>query len=137
MSSEIQAFATGFPITLFHAVLSLVLLVAGCVLHGLLSPYGEVRQVREGNSASAVSLGGVIAGLAIPLAASLNASTSAIEVAVWGVAIVAVQLLLFWIIDTGLQGLPQRTAEGEVSAAVLLVAAKLAASLIVASAVAA
>jgi len=136
MSSELQAFATGFPTTLIHAALSLVMLAIGCVLHGLLSPHREVEQVREGNSASAVSLGGTIAGLAIPLAASLKASTSTIEVAVWGAAIVAVQLLLFWIVDLVLNGLPQRTREGEVSSAVLLVAAKLAVSIIVAAAVA-
>jgi len=137
MSSEIQAFATGFPTTLLHAALSLVMLAIGAVLHGLLSPHREVQEVREGNSAAAVSLGGVIVGIAIPLAASLNASTSTVEVAVWGAAIVALQLLLFWIVDMALTGLPQRTREGEVAPAVLLVAAKLAVSIIVAAAVAA
>ena len=136
MSTEIQAFATGFPTTLIHAALSLVMLAIGGVLHGLLSPHKEVQQVREGNSAAAVSLGGTLAGIAIPLAASLNASTSTVEVAVWGAAIVAVQLLLFWIIDLVLTGLPQRTQEGEVAPAVLLVSAKLAVSIIVAAAVA-
>jgi putative membrane protein len=136
MSSEIQAFATGFPTTLIHAGVSLALLLVGCFIHGVLSPYKEVQQVREGNSAAAVSLGGTIAALAIPLAASLNASTSPIEEAIWGGAIVVGQLLLFWIIDLVLSGLPQRTREGEVPAAVLLISAKLAASLIVAAAVA-
>jgi putative membrane protein len=136
MSTEIQAFATGFPTTLIHAGVSLGLLLVGCFLYGFLSPHKEVRHVQEGNSASAVSLGGVIAGLAIPLAASLNASTSPIEEAIWGAAIVVGQLLLFWIIDLILSGLPQRIREGEVPAAVLLVSAKLAASLIVAAAVA-
>jgi len=137
MSSEIQAFATGFPTTLIHAALSLVMLAIGAVLHGLLSPHREVQDVREGNSAAAVSLGGTIIGIAIPLAASLNASTSTVEVAVWGAAIVAVQLLLFWVVDMVLTGLPQRTREGEIAPAVLLVAAKLAVSIVVAAAVAA
>ena len=137
MSSEIQAFATGFPTTLIHAALSLVMLAIGAVLHGLLSPHREVQDVREGNSAAAVSLGGTIIGIAIPLAASLNASTSTVEVAIWGAAIVAVQLLLFWVVDMVLTGLPQRTREGEIAPAVLLVAAKLAVSIIVAAAVAA
>jgi putative membrane protein len=33
-------------------------------------------------------------GLAIPLAVSLSASTSVVEIAVWGAATVAVQLLM-------------------------------------------
>ena len=136
MSSEIQAFASGFPTTVIHAGISLGLLLVGCVLHALLSPYKEVRRIREGNSASAVSFGGVILGLAVPLATSLNASTSLPELAVWGAAIVVLQLLVFRIIDLLLAGLPQRARDGEVAAAVLLVAAKLAAALILAAAVA-
>jgi len=136
MSSEIQAFASGFPITLMHAAISLGLLMIGCFVYGLLSPYREVRQIREGNSAAAVSFGGVILGLAIPLALSLNASTSAVELAVWGAAVVVVQLLVFRIIDVLLTGLPQRVQEGEIAAAGLLVAAKLAAAIILAAAVA-
>ena len=136
MSSEIQAFASGFPITLMHAGISLGLLIVGCFLYGLLSPYKEVQQIREGNSAAAISLGGVILGLAGPLAMSLNASTSAIELAVWGAAVVVIQLLVFRIIDVLLTGLPQRVREGEIAAAGLLVAAKLAAAMILAAAVA-
>ena len=36
----------------------------------------EIKLIREGNAAAALSLGGVMTGLAIPLAASLAASTS-------------------------------------------------------------
>jgi putative membrane protein len=48
-----------------------------------------------------------------------------------------VQLALFWVVDTVLQGLPQRIREGEIAAAALLVAAKLAVAAILAAAVAA
>jgi putative membrane protein len=136
MSSEVQAFASGFPITLLHAGVTLVLLIAGCALYVLLSPYKEISRIRDGNSASAVAFGGVIVGLAIPLAMSLHASTSAIEIGVWGAATIVVQLLTFRLIDFLLAGLPQRIVEGEVSAAVLLVGAKLAVALILAAAVA-
>jgi putative membrane protein len=44
------------------------------------------------------------------------------------------QLLAFRIVDAVLTGLPQRIQEGEVSAAVLLVAAKLATALVLAAA---
>ncbi len=136
MSSALQAFANGLPIALYHAVLSLALLVMGCVLHALISPYKEVQQIREGNAAAAISLGGVIFGLAVPLAMSLHASTTAAELAVWGAAVVIVQLLVFRLIDLLLAGLPQRVGEGEIAAAALLVAAKLAAAMILAAAVA-
>jgi putative membrane protein len=135
-SPEIQAFATGFPITLIHAGVTLLVLVLGTVLYALLTPHKEVQLIREGNSAAALSLGGVMVGLAIPLAVSLRASTSVIDIVIWGCATVVVQLLVFRIMDMLLKGLPQRIQEGEVSAAVMLVGAKLATALIISAAVA-
>lgn len=133
-SPEIQAFATGFPITLLHASLTLLLFVLGTALYAMLTPFREVALIREGNAAAAVALGGVMVGLAIPLAVSLASSPSLREIAIWGVATLFVQLLVFRLIDMVLRGLPQRIQEGEVSAAVLLVSAKLAAALILAAA---
>ena len=133
-SPEIQAFATGIPITLFHAGVTLLILIVGAAVYALLTPHREIQLIREGNTAAAMSLGGVLVGLALPLSASLSASNSALEMAIWGVMIIAVQLLAFRVIDLVLHGLPQRIQEGEISAAVLLVAAKLATALILAAA---
>ena len=95
-SPEVQAFLTGFPTTLLHAGVTVLILALGATLYALLTPHKEITHIREGNAAAAVAFGGVLVGLAIPLAVSLT----------------------------------------EISAAVLLVAAKLAAALILAAAVA-
>jgi putative membrane protein len=134
---EIQAFASGFPITLLHAGVTLAMLLIGATVYSLLTPYKEIHQIREGNSAAAVAFGGVIIGLAIPLAASMAASTSVRDIVLWGGATIVLQLFVFRLVDFLLAGLPSRINEGEVSAAVLLVSAKLAAALILAAAVAA
>ena len=135
-SPEVQAFATGFPVTLMHAGVTLFMLIIGATLYAMLTPHREIKLIREGNSAAALSLGGVMVGLAIPLAISLTASTSVIEIVIWGAATIAVQLLVFRVTDMVLQGLPERIHEGEVAAAALLVGAKLATALILAAAVA-
>jgi len=133
---EVQAFAAGFPVTLLHAGVTLLMLIIGATFYSILTPYKEIQQIRDGNSAAAVAFGGVIIGLAVPLAASMSASTSVREIFIWGGATVLLQLFVFRLVDFLLTGLPQRINEGEVSAAVLLVAAKLAAALILAAAVA-
>jgi putative membrane protein len=133
---EVQAFATGFPDTLLHAGVTLLMLIIGAGLYACLTPYKEIDQIRDGNSAAAVAFGGVIIGLAIPLAASMSASTSLREIVIWGTATILVQLFVFRMVDFILTGLPQRINDGESSAAVLLVSAKLAAALILAAAVA-
>jgi putative membrane protein len=134
-SPEIQAFATGFPITLLHAGMTIALLFLGALAYVMLTPHKEITLIREGNAAAALSLGGVLVGLAIPLSISLKASNSTIEIAIWGISTVVVQLLVFRGVDAMLRGLPQRIQDGEISAAVLLVGAKLATALILAAAV--
>ena len=134
MSPEIQAFTTGFPTTLLHAGVTLLILVLGAGIYILLTPHKEIRLIREGNAAAAVSLAGVMVGLSIPLAVSLNASTSMVEIGLWGVATIAVQLLAFRLVDMVLHGLPKRIADDEMAAAALLVGAKLATAVILAAA---
>ena len=135
-SPELQAFATGFPITLLHMGVTILILVLGAAVYVLLTPHREVALIREGNAAAALSLAGALVGLAIPLGVSMNASASVIEIAIWGVSTVVVQLLVFRLVDLLLRGLPQRIRDGEVSAAALLVGGKLATAIILASAVA-
>ncbi len=133
-SPEIQAFATGIPVALGDAGVTLLILILGAAVYALLTPHREVQLIRDGNSAAAMSLAGVLVGLAIPLSASLGASNSRLEIAIWGVMIIAVQLLVFRVIDVILHGLPQRIQDGEISAATLLVGAKISSALILAAA---
>ena len=133
-SPEIPAFAAGFPIFLAHSGVTVAILFAAAALYVLLTPHKEITLIREGNAAAAISLAGVLVGLAIPLAASLKASTNVIEIGLWGAVTVVVQLLVFRLTDLILRGLPKRIQEGEISAAALLVGAKLATALVIAAA---
>jgi putative membrane protein len=133
-SPELQAFASGFPNALLNAGVALLILLAGAAIYALLTPHREITLIREGNAAAAISLGGVLVGLAIPVAVSLAHSSSLGEMGLWGAASLAVQLLVFRIVDMILHGLPQRIQEGEVAAAAVLVGAKLAVAIILAAA---
>ena len=132
----LQAFATGFPVMLMHTALTVALLAVGATVYAWLTPHKELTLIRAGNTAAALSYGGVLVGLAIPLGVSLAASTTMLEIAVWGAATLLVQVFVFRIADLVLRGLPARIAAGEISAATLLVAAKLAVAVILACAVA-
>ena len=136
MSAEVQAFATGFPLTLLHAAITVALLALGAGVYAWLTPFRDIQLIREGNTAAAISLGGVLVGLAIPLAVSLGYSSSEFEMVIWGASIIAVQLFVFRFTDFVLKGLPRRIQAGEVSAATFLAAIKIAVALILAAAVA-
>ena len=53
---ELDAWASGFPVMLLHAVLMPAILFLGAALYGALTPYREIQLIREGNSAAALSL---------------------------------------------------------------------------------
>ena len=133
---EVQAFATGFPLTLLHAAMTVGLLLVGAALYALLTPYRDLQLIREGNTAAAISLGGVLVGLAIPLAVSLAASSGEVELLLWGGSIIFVQLFVFGFTDWMLKALPKRIQAGETAAATFLACIKLSAGLILAAAVA-
>jgi putative membrane protein len=132
---EFDAWASGFPLTLLHVGVALVILAAGAALYAAVTPHREIQLIREGNAAAALSFGGVLVGIALPLAFALAASTSVLEIALWGATTIVVQLALFWVVDLMLRGLPQRIKQGEIAAAALLVGAKLAVAAILAAAV--
>ncbi|MDB5470588.1 MAG: hypothetical protein JWR84_2148 [Caulobacter sp.] len=136
-SPEMAAFANGFPLALAHAGVTLVMLVLGATLYALLTPHKEITLIREGNSAAALSLAGVLVALTIPLSTALSTSNSLMDIVIWGTSATFVQLLVFRLTDFVLHGLPQRIQDGEISAALLLVGAKIATALILSAAIAA
>ena len=133
-SAEVQAFASGFPVMVMHLVVTLLLLAAGATVYALMTPWKEVALIRDGTPAAALAFAGVLLGLAIPLAVSLSVSTSVRDIAIWGVATLVLQLLCFRVVDLLLTGLPQRIKDGQMSAAIVLVGAKLATAVVLSAA---
>ena len=135
-SPELDAWASGFPVMLLHGAVALAIFAGGAALYALFTPHREMHLVRDGNPAAAISFGGVLLALGVPLAFALAGSTSLLEVALWGVSTAVVQLFLVWLIDLVLHGLQQRVRQGDLGAAALLTAARLAVAALLAAAVA-
>ncbi len=135
MAAAAQAFQSGFPVFLLHLAITFVILFLGIMLYVLVTPHKELRLVRDGNSAAALSLGGVIVGLSIPLSVSMATSINWAEIVLWGVATLLVQLLVFRFVDLLLPGLSSRISERDHAAATLLISVKIATALVLAAAV--
>ena len=63
-----QSFLAGFPNLLLHLGVTLGLLLLAAALYTRITPHDEIKLIRHGNVAAAVSFSGAILGLAIPLA---------------------------------------------------------------------
>jgi putative membrane protein len=135
MEAIIQSIISGAPVLALHLVTTFAILIGGMGLYMLITPYEDIKLVREGNQAAAVALGGAFLGLAIPLAGTLAGSVTTLDILLWGILTVLVQLVCFKVVDLVLRGLPKRIAAGEMAAAIFLAFVKVSAGAIVATAV--
>lgn len=135
MEAAFQSFLAGIPFLLTHFGVTVLMLVAGVFIYMWITPHDERALIKEGNTAAAVSLGGAILGLAIPLAVCMANSASVWDIVIWGVVTLVVQIATFRAIDLWLSDLPKRIEAGEVGTAILLVSIKLAIAAINAAAV--
>jgi putative membrane protein len=88
----------GFDNFLVYLALSLVLLAAFVALYVRITPQKEFQLIREGNIAASFSLSGAILGFVIPLGASIRFSVSLVDMAIWGVIALAVQIAAFVVV---------------------------------------
>ena len=111
-------------------------LFAGAVsVYVLLTPHKELKLIQEGNPSAALAFAGVVVGLAIPLGACLANATGLIDLLIWSIIVLLLQLLAFRLTDIFLHGLPKKIADGDVAAAIFLMSMKLGVALITAGAI--
>lgn len=89
-------------------------------LYVKLTPYNELKLVREGNTAAAASLSGALLGFTLPLASSIIHSVHPWDMMIWGVIALLVQLLVFVLVRFTLVNVTRRIPQGEVASGVLL-----------------
>ncbi len=135
MDAVFQSFLAGFPVLMLHTSVTVAMLVAAVYVYIKITPYDDIKLIREGNTAAALSLSGAIVGLALPLAFSMASSISVWEVLIWGPVTLVLQLIAFRVADLVLKDLPRRIVDGEMGSAILLVSIKLGAAAINAAAV--
>ena len=136
MDPVIQSFIAGFPVLLLHFAVTIAMLSIGVTVYHYVTPYHELRLVRSGNTAAAISISGAISGMAIPLAICMATSVSVWDIVIWGVLALLIQMLAYRIGDVLVKDLPTRIENGEIGAAVLVVGIKLSVAFINAAAIA-
>lgn len=134
MNAAVESFVAGFPAFLIYTGAAGVLLIGGCILYILLTPQKEMELLRAGNASAGLALAGVIIGLAIPMASCLASSVSLVDLLIWGVVALLIQILAFRFVDLILRDLPRRIENDEAGAAILLIAVKIASALLISAA---
>ncbi len=127
---------TGLPVLLGHFAVTLALLGVGVACYNALTPFHELGLVREGNTAAGIVLGGNFVALAIPLAATLATSLVTLDIVIWGLVALVVQLIAFVTAARLIPGLRGMIESGNTAAACMLAGIQVAVALLNAGAMA-
>jgi len=121
MSNVWQSIA-GFPLFLLYFATAVALLVLFTAIYVQVMPHREIRLIREGNVAAALSLSGALIGFVLPLASAVAHSVNPVDMVIWGVVALAIQLAVYAAVARLVPHFREAIVEGRVAVAALLAA---------------
>ena len=136
MNTILETLQTGLPVLLSQLGVTLALLGLGSVCYMAITPFQEIRLIRAGNAAAGIVLAGTLVALAIPLATTLATSLVTLDILLWGLVALIIQLLTFVIAAFLIRDLRGMIESGNIAAAWLLVGIQLSVALLNAGAMA-
>ena len=126
----LDALGSGLPLLLLHLVVTVVLLAIGARIYVAITPFKERALLVQGNVAGGIVLAGSVIALAMPLAALLATSFTLLDLVVWGVVALVLQLLTLAAVAAALRDLAGMIERGNVAAAITLAASQIAVALL-------
>ena len=121
---------SGLPAFLIYFVCASVLMAAYLFVYTLITAHNEFDLIRQDKPGAAVALGLSLIGFALPLTSSIAHSDGILDMAIWGVIALIVQVAVYYLARIPVPNLSQRIANGEIAPAIWLGAASIAAGML-------
>ena len=134
--SILATLGSGLPVLVLQFAVTLALLGIGAALYMAMTPFNERALVAQGNVAAGVVLAGTLVSIAIPLAATLASSQVTLDILIWGIVALVIQLATFRLAAMFVPGLRAMIEAGNTAAACVLTGIQLAVALLNAGAMA-
>ncbi len=115
---------------LIYIVSALVMLGVFTVVYTTVTRYKEFDLIREGNIAAVLSYSGALVGFSFTLCSSIAIHASFLMFVVWGVAAMAVQLVVYVIMAQAIRGLNEAIEENNIAMGGLIGSISLAAGIV-------
>jgi putative membrane protein len=109
----------GFDEFLIYAGLAIAFVYVYLLLYMKLTPYNELKLIKDGNIAAAISLSGSLLGFTFPLAASIFQSVHPWDMMLWASIAGTVQLLVYVAVRYTLINVTRRIPEGQVATGIV------------------
>ncbi|WP_372618120.1 DUF350 domain-containing protein [Falsiroseomonas sp.] len=86
------------PGFLAYFLAGIVLLGGAMAVYVQVTPHSELKMIRGGNTAAAITLGGAMLGFSLPIASAFQHSVNIVDAAVWSVVALVVQIVVFFVV---------------------------------------
>jgi putative membrane protein len=110
----------GLPAFLIYFIVASVLIGAYLFIYMWITPHDEFGLIRANNSAASVAIGMSMIGFALPLTASIGHADGVVDMTVWGIVALAIQIAVFFLVRIPVPNLSERIAQGELAPAIWL-----------------
>jgi putative membrane protein len=111
---------SGFDEFLVYAGLSIAFLYLYMIVYQWITPYNELKLIKDGNVAAAISMSGSVLGFTVPLAAAIAHSVHPWDMMLWGVIAALVQLLVYVAVRFTLLNVTRRIPDGQIATGIVL-----------------
>jgi putative membrane protein len=121
---------SGLPAFLIYFCVAAVLIVAYIFIYTWITPHDEFGLIRSNVPGAALALGMSTIGFALPLTSAIGHANDVVDMTIWGVVALIVQIIAYYVARIPLPDLSQRIAAGELGPAIWLGCASITAGLI-------
>lgn len=120
MNEQLVTFLANLSEFLLFFVVASVLVLVFVFVYTRVTRHNELALIKKNSTAAAVAFSGSLIGFALPLASTMINSVNVIELLLWGVIALIVQVLVYLLIRLPMPRISERIETDEVAAGIWL-----------------
>ena len=106
-------------------VVAVILTIIFVGVYSTVTRHNEIKLIKEKSTAAAIAFSGSLIGFAMPLASAMMNSVTILEMVVWGVVALIVQIVVYLLVRLPMPRISERITANEVAAGIWLGATSL------------
>ena len=130
MEEQFGIFAANLTEFLLFFVVAAILTIIFVVVYTRITKHNEISLIKNGSPSAALAFSGSLIGFALPVASTMISSNTVVELALWGLVALVVQILVYFLIRLPMPRISARIESGEVAAGIWLGAGSLVAGIL-------
>ncbi len=130
MVEQLNRYLTDLPEFLAFFVVSLILVVVFVAVYTNVTRHSEFKLIKENSVAAAVAFSGSMIGFALPLGSAMISSRTILEMIIWGMVALIVQIVVYLLVRLPMPRVSERIENNEIAAGIWLGASSLTAGIL-------